>query len=96
MQSMSVSPAQVSSLAGQIRNGSQGIRTQLSSLESEVSKLRSSWGGDAQQSYDAAQKSWSQSVTQMQELLSQIASKTESMSQQYVQSDKSSAGRFVL
>jgi 6 kDa early secretory antigenic target len=96
MQSMSVNPAQVSALAGQIRNGSSGIRSQLDNLESEVGKLRSAWGGEAQQSYDAAQLKWNKSLSEMQTLLTQIASKTEEISQQYVQSDNSSAGRFSI
>jgi early secretory antigenic target protein ESAT-6 len=94
MQSMSVNPAQVTALASEIRNGANGIRTQLDNLNTEVTKLRGQWGGDAQQSYDAAQRSWNQSVTAMQELLSQIATKTEEISSGYVQSDNSSAGRF--
>jgi early secretory antigenic target protein ESAT-6 len=96
MQSMSVDPAQVIALAGQIRNGSNGIRAELDKLESEVNKLKASWGGQAQQSYDAAQRSWSQSVGEMQALLTQIATKTEDISQQYTQSDNSSAGRFAI
>jgi 6 kDa early secretory antigenic target len=94
MQSMSVNPAQVSALANEIRNGAAGIRSQLDTLNSEVAKLRGQWGGEAQASYDQAQRSWNQSVTAMQELLSQIASKTEEISSQYVQSDSSSAARF--
>lgn len=96
MQSMSVNPAQVNALAGQIRNGASGIRAQLDTLNSEVGKLRGQWGGDAQASYDQAQKSWNQSVTAMQELLTQIASKTEEISSQYTQSDNSSANRFSV
>jgi early secretory antigenic target protein ESAT-6 len=96
MQSMSVNPAQVNALAGEIRNGASGIRSQLDTLNSEVAKLRGQWGGDAQASYDAAQKSWNQSVTAMQELLSQIASKTEEISSQYTASDNASANRFSV
>jgi 6 kDa early secretory antigenic target len=96
MQSMSVNPAQVSALAGQIRTGSQGIRQQLDTLESAVGKLRGQWGGEAQASYDQAQKAWNESVSEMQELLSQIAGKTETISQQYTQTDQSAAGRFAI
>jgi 6 kDa early secretory antigenic target len=96
MQSMSVNPAQVTALAGQIRSGSQGIRSAIDHLESEIAKLRASWGGEAQQSYDAAQRSWNQSLGEMQELLSNIATKTEEISQQYTHSDSKSAGRFSI
>ena len=96
MQSMSVNPAQVNALAAEIRSGSNGIKAELDKLESEVGKLRSSWGGEAQQSYDAAQRRWTQTLTEMQNLLGQIATKTEEISGQYVQSDSSSAGRFSI
>jgi early secretory antigenic target protein ESAT-6 len=96
MQSMSVNPAQVSALAGQIRQGSTGIKSALDNLESEVGKLRSAWGGEAQISYDTAQRKWSQTLGEMQALLTQIAGKTEEISGQYVQSDSSSAQRFAI
>lgn len=96
MQSMSVRPEQVTALAGQIRGGAQGIRAELDRLEAEVGKLRSAWGGDAQQSYDQAQAKWNASLTELQQLLQQISGKTEEIAAQYLQSDKSSAGRFSL
>jgi 6 kDa early secretory antigenic target len=96
MQSMSVTPAQVTALSQQIRGGAQGIKSQLDTLESEVSKLRASWDGGAQQAYDEAQRKWTQSVTSMQQLLEQIAGKTDEIAQTYVSSDKSSAGRFAI
>ena len=96
MQSMSVDPSQVIALAEQIRGGSNGIRAELDKLESAVNKLKSAWGGEAQQSYDAAQRGWTASVSEMQTLLTQISGKTEQIAQQYTQSDNASAGRFAL
>jgi 6 kDa early secretory antigenic target len=96
MQSMSVTPAQVHALAEQIRGGATGIKSQLDTLDSAVSKLRASWDGGAQQAYDEAQRKWTQSVTSMQQLLEQIAGKTDEIAQTYVSSDKSSAGRFAI
>jgi WXG100 family type VII secretion target len=96
MQSMSVRPEQVVALAGQIRNGAAGIKSQLEQLESEVGKLRASWNGEAQTSYDEAQRKWTQSLGNLNALLEQISSKTEQISQGYVSTDKSAAGRFAL
>jgi len=95
MQSMSVNPAQVIALAGQIRQGSTGIKSTLDNLESEVGKLRAAWGGEAQVSYDNAQRKWSQTLGEMQALLTQIATKTEGIAGTYTQSDQTSAGRFA-
>jgi 6 kDa early secretory antigenic target len=96
MQSMSVTPAQVHALAGQIRNGASGIKSQLDTLESEVNKLRGAWDGGAQAAYDEAQRKWTQSLTALQTLLEQIAGKTDEIADTYVSSDKSSAGRFAI
>ncbi|WP_296193853.1 WXG100 family type VII secretion target [uncultured Microbacterium sp.] len=95
MQSMSVRPEQVIGLAGQIRTGANGIKSQLEQLESEVGKLRSSWNGEAQVAYDDAQRKWTQSLTELNSLLEQISSKTQEMAQGYVSTDKSAAGRFA-
>jgi early secretory antigenic target protein ESAT-6 len=96
MQSMSVRPEQVIALAQQIRGGANGIKSQLEQLESEVGKLRSSWSGEAQNAYDDAQRKWNQSLVALNTLLEQISSKTEEISQGYVSTDKSAAGRFAL
>lgn len=96
MQTMSVKPEQLVALSGQIRSGANGIKSQLDQLESAVGKLRASWDGSAQLAYDEAQRKWTQSLTALNTLLEQISSKTEEISQHYVSSDKSSAGRFTV
>lgn len=96
MQSMSVQTAQVSVLSQQIRQGSQQIRATLDELESKVGQLRAAWSGDAQNSYDVAQRKWTQSLTEMQSLLERIAGSTEEIAQAYNQSDARNAGRFSM
>nr|WP_239684069.1 WXG100 family type VII secretion target [Leucobacter musarum] len=95
MQSMSVQTAQVSALSGQIRNGAQGIRSEIERLESEVAKLRGAWSGEAQNSYDVAQRQWTQSLNELQSLLERISSNTEQIAQAYNASDARNAGRFA-
>lgn len=95
MQSMSVQTAQVSALAAQIRNGSQGIRSEIERLESEVAKLRGAWSGEAQHSYDAAQREWTKSLGELQALLERISGSTEQIAQTYNASDARNAGRFA-
>ncbi|WP_159809625.1 WXG100 family type VII secretion target [Cellulomonas citrea] len=94
--SFSVSPEQVSGLSSQIRTGATGIRSELESLDSKVSQLRASWSGEAQASYDTAQRAWTQSLTELQQLLEQIAAKTDEIAQGYTAADKASAQRFAL
>ncbi|UOE43945.1 WXG100 family type VII secretion target [Agromyces larvae] len=96
MQGFSVKPEQVIGLGGKIRGGARGIRTDLDRLESEVGKLRSAWGGEAQAAYDQAQLKWNRSLEELQQLLEQIATKTEQMSGGYTSGDNQSAKRFSV
>lgn len=96
MQSMSVRPEQVISLAQQISTGARGIRSQLEDLEGEVGQLRASWDGSAQVAYDDAQRKWNASLNELNQLLQQISQKTMDLSQNYTSQDRSSAGRFAV
>lgn len=94
MQSMSVQVAQLSGSASQIRAGAQGIRAELDRLESEVGKLRGAWSGEAQASYDTAQRKWTQSLAEMQGILERISNSADQIAQNYAMSDARNAGRF--
>jgi 6 kDa early secretory antigenic target len=94
MQSMSVKTAQVVELAGQIKGGAGGIKSQLDQLESEVSKLRAGWSGESQQAYDIAQAKWNQSLTDLNQLLQLISQRTIEIAETYDKNDKITAGRF--
>lgn len=96
MESMSVRPEQVTALSGQIRNGANGIRSELDQLDQKVGQLREAWGGEAQVAYDEAQRRWTQSLAELQQLLAQIASKTDEISQGYVNTDNQAAKRFSV
>ncbi len=94
MESMSVRPEQVNALAGQIRTGANEIRGSLEKLDSDVAKLRAGWSGEAQVAYDQAQLRWNKSLAELQQLLAQIANKTEEISSGYVNTDNNAAKRF--
>lgn len=96
MESMSVRPEQVSALAGQIRNGANGIRSELDQLEQKMGQLRSQWGGEAQAAYDDAHRRWNSQIAELEQLLQQIANKTEEISSGYVNTDKQAAKRFSI
>lgn len=95
MQSMSVRPEQVMALSSNIRTGATQIRTELEELESKIGTLRSRWSGEAQASYDESQRRWNKSLAELQQLLDQIATKTEDISNSYVNTDGQAAKRFL-
>lgn len=96
MSSTSITPAQVVLLAEQISNGSKGIQQKLEELDAKVGVLRQSWDGAAQESYDQAQAKWTKQLVELNELLARIATTTVQLSNDYVDRDKSSAGRFAV
>lgn len=96
MQSFGVNTAQVSMLSGEIRKGANDIRSDLDNLDQKIGVLRSRWGGEAQASYDEAQRRWNQSLAEMQSVLEQIASKTQEISEGYTATDTNAAKRFSI
>lgn len=96
MESMSVRPEQVTALAGSIRTGATGIRNELDELDKKVSRLRANWSGEAQTSYDEAQRRWNASIAELQQLLAQISTKTQEISNSYVNTDSQAAKRFSI
>lgn len=95
MQSMSVRPEQVRGLSAEIRNGANGIQETLSELESKINTLRSQWSGEAQASYDESQRRWNTSLSELQQLLDQIATRTNDIADSYVNTDGQAAKRFL-
>ncbi|MFV0287019.1 MAG: WXG100 family type VII secretion target [Demequina sp.] len=93
---MSVRPEQVTELAGSIRTGATGIRTELDELDKKVATLKASWNGQAQASYDEAERQWNKSISDLQQLLAQIANKTDEISNSYVSTDNQAAKRFSI
>jgi len=96
MQSFGVNTVRVTELSGSIRDGANGIRGDLDDLDVKIAKLRSRWGGEAQTSYDEAQRRWNQQLSEMQGLLVQIAGKTQEISEGYTSTDTNAAKRFSI
>jgi len=96
MESMSVRPEQVTALSENIRTGANGIRSELEQLDQKVSTLRGQWGGEAQVSYDEAQRKWNASLAELQQLLEKIARSTQEISSGYTNTDNKAAQRFSI
>lgn len=94
MDSFSVNPAALETLASEIRTNDRRIDAALEELKSKVDKLSAAWDGDAKAAYANAQAQWTKSITAMNVLLARISTETTNIQQGYLQQDRSSAGRF--
>ncbi|GMA36207.1 WXG100 family type VII secretion target [Demequina litorisediminis] len=65
-------------------------------LDKKVATLKASWNGQAQASYDEAERQWNKSISDLQQLLAQIANKTDEISNSYVSTDNQAAKRFSI
>ncbi|WP_430868291.1 WXG100 family type VII secretion target [Demequina aurantiaca] len=96
MESMSVRPEQVTALSENIRTGATSIRSELEQLDQKVATLRGQWGGEAQVSYDQAQRKWNASLGELQQLLEKIARSTQEISNGYTSTDNKASQRFSI
>lgn len=89
-----IEPAKVTALSEEIRSKSSQIKGHLSTLDTDTSRLRNSWDGEAKQAYTVAQTDWNTKIGEMEALLTQISTKLGEIAADYVQTDKKGANRF--
>jgi WXG100 family type VII secretion target len=94
MADMSVTPEALTAASANLRRESQRIEAALRALETEAARLRGTWDGAARVAYDTAQREWSMTFEHMKSVLASIATATQSIGDDYVESDRSSARRF--
>jgi len=90
----SVKTAEVHRLSGDMITHANKIRGALDGLEAKVQSLLGQWDGEAQGSYNAAQKTWDKAAAEMQQILNHIGTKTAEIADTYDSNDRRSAGRF--
>lgn len=94
MQSMSVQPAQLEAMSGEIRNDSNQIQSALDTLDGQVRQLIGAWEGEAQTMYHTAQRDWDNKIKELNELLNRISQKTAEIGAGYTSADQRGAANF--
>ena len=72
------------------------IGARMSRLEHELAPLRSSWVGEAQQSYTVAKRRWDGAITEMRELLRSTSRQVTVSNADYRAADARGARAFEL
>ena len=80
--------------AADIKSGAANLQGCLDDLENTLNQLRSSWEGQAQEAYNAAQVKWNQGLEGLKDVLSRTSAAVDSARSNYQQTDQSNAARF--
>ena len=94
MADIRVSPAALGEASVALRTESRRIEQALAGLEAEANRLRGNWDGAARDAYDAAQRERSTTFAQMKDVLGSIATATQQIADDYVETDRRSAKLF--
>ena len=80
--------------AADIKSGAANLQACLDDLENTLNQLRSSWEGQAQEAYNAAQVKWNQGLEGLKDVLTRTSAAVDSARSNYQQTDQASAARF--
>ena len=80
--------------ASDITTGAGNLESCLNDLENTLNQLRSSWEGQAQEAYQAAQLKWNEGLEGLKDVLRRTSAAVDSARSNYQQTDQSSAARF--
>lgn len=81
-------------IADDLRRGVAAIDARLDRLESELSPLRSEWGGQAHDAYVLAKASWDRAILEMQQVLAQASLAVAESNVAYARTDRTAASAF--
>ena len=91
---MLVDYGSMSNASSELARASQYISSDLEAMDGELKPTQSEWSGEAQTQYIAAKAEWTQSVTDMNQLLAQMGTHVETSSGDYGTADNQGAASF--
>jgi 6 kDa early secretory antigenic target len=94
MSAFQVTPEALAGVSSQLSSGASNIDQMLNTLRAQVSPIRDSWKGSANQSFEALWTEWQTSARQLHEALTGLAHLTGQASQAYAQTEQQIAGAF--
>lgn len=79
---------QISAVSDQLTAAAAAIQDELDHLDEEVKLLSGRWTGEAQASYDAAHRQWTQNMDQMRAILEACAKVAERAARDYAAAER--------
>jgi ESAT-6 family protein len=94
MSEIAVDFGQLQQAADDLQAAAQKIEGELNDLESKIQRLVSTWEGDAQEAYHAAQKEWDEEAARMQATAAKMGMAVNAANESFQAGEKKNAGRF--
>ena len=91
---MLVDYGSMSNASSELARASQAISSDLESMDGELKPTQSEWTGESQTQYLTAKAEWSQSLTDMNQLLAQMGTHVDTSSGNYNTADRQGAASF--
>lgn len=91
---ITVTPAELQQIAGQLTTGAGEVESILSTLAGYVSPLQADWVGQAQQQFEALWLEWQNSARGLHEALTGIATMTQQAGSAYESNEQGIAATF--
>ena len=89
-----VNYAALDAAAADINTGAANLQNCLDDLEQTLNQLRSSWEGQTQEAYEAAQRQWNEGLDGLRDVLTRTSAAVDSARENYQATDQSNAARF--
>lgn len=84
----------IATASADIIGGANKIESQLNDMDSRLAPLRSDWTGSAAESYQQAKAKWTQAISEMKQLLTEIGSQVGRDGEEFQGADTRNAQRF--
>ncbi|WP_147916936.1 WXG100 family type VII secretion target [Ruania zhangjianzhongii] len=84
----------IATASADIIGGANKIESQLNDMDSRLAPLRADWTGAAAESYQQAKAKWTQAITEMKQLLTEIGSQVGRDGEEFQGADTRNAQRF--
>lgn len=92
---MQYSFGEIAELGGQITSQANTVEGHLSDLESQINKLVSDWGGQANEAFMALKNQWQQAANDLRQVMAQIGTAVHQTSEDARATEQANMGRWA-
>ncbi len=84
----------LATIAMDIQSSAGRIETRLAQLDSDLRPLRSAWTGDAALAYERGRAEWTQAISDMKSMLSEVGRAVDHAQHEYLRTERRNQARW--